>query len=144
MRDSFGFCEFDMRNTILFILCTLLSGCAHIAFFDQQDNPVIRYHCDEGYLEVQRDDESKTISFSVDGQLLTLSQGLSSVGQRYSDGVYAFWSDGNNVTTIYQHDWIIRHNCVVEPEVEAEELTFREKLHKWFGSEHGPRTDLAQ
>ena len=125
-----------MKNTFLFILCSLLSGCANFAFLDQQETPVTRYHCDEGYLEVQRDDVSKTVSFSVDGKALTLSQGLSATGQRYSDGVYVFWSDGNNVATIYNHDWIIRHNCVVEPEAEVEYSTYGEKLRKWFSSNH--------
>lgn len=133
-----------MKNTILFILCTLLSGCTNVAFFDQRETPVTRYHCDEGYVEVQRDDVSKTVSFSVDGEMLILTQGLSAVGQRYSDGVYSFWSDDNNIATIYNHDWIIRHNCVVEPETKAEELTLEEKLHKWFDNEHDNQVDLAQ
>lgn len=121
-----------MKNPILFILCTLLSGCTNVVFFNQEETPTIRYHCDESYLEVQRDDVSKTVSFSLDGKEVNLSQGLSAAGQRYSDGVYVFWSDGNNVATIYNHDRVIRHNCVVEPEAEAEYSTYGEKLQKWF------------
>lgn len=133
-----------MKDTLLFILCVLLSGCANVAFFNQQETPVIRYRCDESYLEVQRDDVRKTVSFSVDGHALNLSQGLSAVGQRYSDGVHVFWSDDNNVATVYHHDWVIRHNCVMEPEEEAEDLTFEQKLHKWLGSKNDTQADLAQ
>ncbi len=83
-------------------------------------------------MELQHDRVSKTVLFSLDGKTLRLSQGLSAVGQRYSDGVYAFWSDDNNIAAIYNHDWVIRHNCVLEPDTIAEELTLEEKLHKWF------------
>jgi membrane-bound inhibitor of C-type lysozyme len=133
-----------MKKSVLFALCTLLSGCGNYASLNQQSIQSIQYRCDEGPLQVQRDDVNKKISLSVDGKKLILSQGISAVGQRYSDGVYAFWSGSDNVATIYNHDWVIGHNCVAEPEAKIKELTLEDKLQRWFGSEHNTNADLAQ
>lgn len=133
-----------MKKSILFVFCTLLSGCGNYGLLKQQVTQSIQYHCDEGLLEVQRDDANKKISFSVEDKQVTLSQGMSAVGQRYSDGVFAFWSDNDNVATIYNHDWVVRHNCVVEPKTEEKDSILKDKLHSWFSSKHNTNADLAQ
>ncbi|MFI3014272.1 MliC family protein [Klebsiella aerogenes] len=122
-----------MKKSTVLTFCVLLSGCGNNAFFHKQspDVEVIHYICDEGLLEVQRDGVNKKISLSVDETLLTLTEGLSAVGQRYSDGVYVFWFDGDK-STVYNHDRAIRHNCRVQPEVKS--LTFEDKLYQWFGA----------
>jgi len=54
-------------------------------------------------------------SFVLDNQQLTLQQGLSASGARYTDGVYVFWSKGDGAT-VYKHDRIVLNNCQLIPQ----------------------------
>ena len=49
-------------------------------------------------------------SFVYDNQLLHLKQGISASGARYTDGIYVFWSKGEEAT-VYKRDRIVLNNC---------------------------------
>ncbi|MGS0094430.1 MliC family protein, partial [Escherichia coli] len=52
-------------------------------------------------------------SFVYDNELLTLKQGTSAPGARYTDGIYVFWSQGESAT-VYKRDRIVLNNCQLQ------------------------------
>ncbi|SUH09375.1 lysozyme inhibitor [Salmonella enterica subsp. enterica] len=51
--------------------------------------------------------------FVYDNKLLTLKQGISASGARYTDGIYVFWSQGESAT-VYKRDRIVLNNCQLQ------------------------------
>lgn len=52
-------------------------------------------------------------SFKAANQLLHLKQGISASGARYTDGIYVFWSKGDEAT-VYKRDRIVLNNCQLQ------------------------------
>ncbi len=75
----------------------------------------LAYQCDEKPLTVKINQTRQQASFVLDNQQLTLQQGLSASGARYTDGVYVFWSKGDGAT-VYKHDRIVLNNCQLIPQ----------------------------
>lgn len=105
-----------MKHLFIILLPALLSGCSYYNRLESQwQTETLRYQCDEGPLVVQRDHAERKVTLEVDDALLALPQGLSASGERFSDGVYVFWSN-ENTATVYRHDRVIRHDCLLTPE----------------------------
>lgn len=51
--------------------------------------------------------------FVYDNKLLTLKQGISASGARYTDGIYVLWSQGESAT-VYKRDRIVLNNCQLQ------------------------------
>jgi membrane-bound inhibitor of C-type lysozyme len=75
----------------------------------------LAYQCDEKPLTVKINQTRQQASFVLDNQQLTLQQGLSASGARYTDGVYVFWSKGDGAT-VYKHDRNVLNNCQLIPQ----------------------------
>ncbi|WP_234262455.1 MliC family protein [Klebsiella aerogenes] len=102
-----------MKRLSISLLSLLLSGCSYyIHLKDEIQTDKIEYLCDEGPLMVEHNSARKEVYLTLDNTPLILSQGLSAAGERFTDGVYVYWSKDNQVT-IYRHDWVIRHNCII-------------------------------
>lgn len=100
-----------MKKTALLILPLLLSGCsAWQQVMDRMHTDTLNYQCGSKPLIVKLNNTTRTASFVYDNQWLQLKQGLSASGTRYTDGVYVFWSKGNEAT-VYRHDTIVLANC---------------------------------
>lgn len=100
-----------MKKTALLILPLLLSGCsAWQQVMDRMHTDTLNYQCGSKPLIVKLNNTTRTASFVYDNQWLHLKQGLSASGTRYTDGVYVFWSKGNEAT-VYRHDTIVLANC---------------------------------
>ena len=57
--------------------------------------------------------QTQAQSFVYDNQLLHLKQGISASGARYTDGIYVFWSKGEEAT-VYKRDRIVLNNCQLQ------------------------------
>ena len=76
-------------------------------------NSIGNPRCDEKPLTVKLNNPRQEASFVYDNKLLTLKQGMSASGARYSDGIYVFWSKGDSAT-VYKRDRIVLNNCQLE------------------------------
>ena len=47
------------------------------------------------------------------GEIFDLKQGISASGARYTDGIYVFWSKGDEAT-VYKRDRIVLNNCQLQ------------------------------
>lgn len=105
-----------MKKMLIILLPVLLSGCSYYHHLKSQwQTDTLNYQCDEGLLVVQRDHSERKVTLTADDTLLELTQGLSASGERFTDGVYVFWSN-ENTAMVYRHDRVIRHNCLLAPE----------------------------
>ena len=73
----------------------------------------LEYQCDEKPLTVKLNNPRQEVSFVYDNQLLHLKQGISASGARYTDGIYVFWSKGDEAT-VYKRDRIVLNNCQLQ------------------------------
>lgn len=64
-------------------------------------------------LTVKLNNPRQEVSFVYDNQLLHLKQGISASGARYTDGIYVFWSKGEEAT-VYKRDRIVLNNCQLQ------------------------------
>ena len=100
-----------MKKIAIACLPALLAGCSYYnQFVEQMHTDTLAYQCDEKPLTVKRNNPRQQVSFVLDGKLLTLQQGLSASGTRYTDGVYVFWSQGESAT-VYKRDRLALNNC---------------------------------
>lgn len=79
---------------------------------------VLIYQCDEGPLVVQEDITNKQASFLMGDEFLVLNQGLSCSGKRFTDGVYAYWTQKDSAI-VYKHDWTVLHHCIIQSTSDA-------------------------
>ena len=101
---------------ILLIAClpALLAGCSYYnQFVERMHTDTLEYQCEEKPLSVKLNNTRQEASFVYDDKLLTLAQGLSASGARYTDGVYVFWSKGDTAT-VYKRDRIVLNNCQLQ------------------------------
>ncbi len=103
-----------MKKALLLALPVFLTGCSYYnAFLERMNTDTLQYQCEEKPLTVKLNNQRQQVSFVYDNQLLTLKQGLSASGARYSDGIYVFWSKGDSAT-VYHRDSIVLNNCQLQ------------------------------
>lgn len=96
----------------------LFAGASHrCSAFNQlverMQTDTLEYQCDEKPLTVKLNNPRQEVSFVYDNQLLHLKQGISASGARYTDGIYVFWSKGEEAT-VYKRDRIVLNNCQLQ------------------------------
>ena len=90
------------------------SGCsAFNQLVERMQTDTLEYQCDEKPLTVKLNNPRQEVSFVYDNQLLHLKQGISASGARYTDGIYVFWSKGDEAT-VYKRDRIVLNNCQLQ------------------------------
>jgi len=105
-----------MKKILIICLSALLAGCSYYnQFVERMHTDTLAYQCDEKPLTVKINQTRQQASFVLDNQQLTLQQGLSASGARYTDGVYVFWSKGDGAT-VYKRDRIVLNNCQLIPQ----------------------------
>nr|WP_318381869.1 C-type lysozyme inhibitor [uncultured Enterobacter sp.] len=103
-----------MKKLSMLLVPALLSGCsAYNQFLERMHTDTLEYQCDEKPLTVKLNNPRQQASFVYDDKLLTLTQGLSASGARYTDGIYVFWSKGDSAT-VYHRDRIVLNNCQLQ------------------------------
>lgn len=103
-----------MKKILVVSLTMLLSGCSYYnAVVERMQTDTLNYQCDEKPLTVKLNNQKQTVNFVYDNDLLTLTQGLSASGARYTDGVYVFWSKGDSAT-VYRKDSVVLNNCQLQ------------------------------
>lgn len=105
-----------MKKILTICLPALLAGCSYYnQFVERMHTDTLAYQCDEKPLTVKINQTRQQASLVLDNQQLTLQQGLSASGARYTDGVYVFWSKGDGAT-VYKRDRIVLNNCQLIPQ----------------------------
>lgn len=103
-----------MKKLLIVALPLMLSGCsAYNQFMERMQTDTLEYQCDEKALTVHLNNPRQQVSFIYDNQQLNLAQGVSASGARYTDGIYVFWSKGNEAT-VYKRDRIVLNNCQLQ------------------------------
>lgn len=103
-----------MKKLLIVALPLMLSGCsAYNQFMERMQTDTLEYQCDEKPLTVLLNNPRQQVSFIYDNQQLNLAQGVSASGARYTDGIYVFWSKGNEAT-VYKRDRIVLNNCQLQ------------------------------
>ncbi len=103
-----------MKKILIACLPALLAGCSYYnQFVERMHTDTLAYQCEEKPLTVKLNKTRQEASFVYDDNLLTLEQGLSASGARYTDGVYVFWSKGDSAT-VYKRDRIVLNNCQLQ------------------------------
>ncbi|EMH4160930.1 C-type lysozyme inhibitor [Pluralibacter gergoviae] len=103
-----------MKKILLLALPALLSGCSYYhQMMDRMHTDKLEYQCGDKPLSVKLDNSRQQVSFVYDNKPLTLDQGLSASGARYTDGIYVFWSKGDSAT-VYKHDRVVLDNCQLQ------------------------------
>ena len=103
-----------MKKLLIVALPFLLAGCsAYNQFMERMQTDTLEYQCDEKPLTVHLNNSRQQVSFIYDNQQVNLTQGISASGARYTDGIYVFWSKGNDAT-VYKRDRIVLNNCQLQ------------------------------
>ncbi|WP_313069519.1 C-type lysozyme inhibitor [Atlantibacter hermannii] len=103
-----------MKKLLVVLIPTLLAGCSsYNNFVERMHTDTLEYQCDEKPITVNLNNTRQEVSFVYDDKPLTLKQGLSASGVRYTDGIYVFWSKGDSAT-VYDKDRIVLNNCQLQ------------------------------
>ncbi|MCG5042536.1 C-type lysozyme inhibitor [Enterobacteriaceae bacterium 155047] len=103
-----------MKKILLAIIPLVLSGCSYYnQFVERMHTDTLDYRCDEKPLTVKLNNPRQEASFVFDNKLLTLKEGMSASGARYTDGIYVFWSKGDSAT-VYKRDNVVLSNCTLQ------------------------------
>lgn len=103
-----------MKKILLAVIPLVLSGCSYYnQFVERMHTDTLDYRCDEKPLTVKLNNPRQEASFVFDNKLLTLKQGMSASGARYTDGIYVFWSKGDSAT-VYKRDNVVLSNCALQ------------------------------
>ncbi|EGT4274543.1 C-type lysozyme inhibitor [Cronobacter sakazakii] len=103
-----------MKKLLVVLLPTLLAGCSYYdAMVERMNTDTLEYRCDEKPLTVSLNKQREQVSFVLDDKMLHLSQGRAASGTRYTDGIYAFWSEGDEAT-VYHRDNIVLNHCKLQ------------------------------
>ncbi len=109
-----SFRDMPMKKIAIMCLPVLLTGCSvYQQFVERMQTDMLEYQCDEKPLTVKVNNPREEVSFVYDNKLLTLKQGISASGARYTDGIYVFWSQGESAT-VYKRDRIVLNNCQLQ------------------------------
>lgn len=103
-----------MKKLLVATFTLLLAGCSYYnSFVERMQTDTLQYQCDEKPLTVKLNNQKQQVNFVYDNDYLSLTQGLSASGVRYTDGVYVFWSKGDGAT-VYRKDTIVLNNCQLQ------------------------------
>lgn len=103
-----------MKKLLIACVPVLLAGCStYNQFVERMNTDTLEYQCDEKPLTVKLNHPREEVSFVLDNKPLTLTQGLSASGTRYTDGIYVFWSKGDSAT-VYHRDRVVLDNCQLQ------------------------------
>ncbi|EOW6845087.1 C-type lysozyme inhibitor [Cronobacter sakazakii] len=103
-----------MKKLLVVLLPTLLAGCSYYdAMVERMNTDTLEYRCDEIPLTVSLNKQREQVSFVLDDKMLHLNQGRAASGTRYTDGIYAFWSKGDEAT-VYHRDNIVLNHCQLQ------------------------------
>ncbi|MGK9171854.1 C-type lysozyme inhibitor [Yokenella regensburgei] len=103
-----------MKKILIVCLPALLAGCSYYnQFVEKMNTDTLEYQCEEKPLSVKLNKTRQEARFVYDDKHLSLAQGLSASGARYTDGVYVFWSKGDTAT-VYKRDRIVLNNCQLQ------------------------------
>ena len=103
-----------MKKLLVVLLPTLLAGCSYYdAMVERMNTDTLEYRCDEKPLTVSLNKQREQVSFVLDDKMLHLNQGRAASGTRYTDGIYAFWSKGDEAT-VYHRDNIVLSYCQLQ------------------------------
>ncbi|MEO3988560.1 C-type lysozyme inhibitor [Pseudocitrobacter cyperus] len=103
-----------MKKLLIAVIPLMLAGCStYNQFMERMQTDTLEYQCDEKPLTVSLNNPRQEVSFIYDNKQLHLPQGLSASGARYTDGIYVFWSKGNDAT-VYKRDRIVLNNCQLQ------------------------------
>lgn len=103
-----------MKKLLIAVIPLMLAGCStYNQFMERMQTDTLEYQCDEKPLTVNLNNPRQEVSFVYDNKQLHLPQGLSASGARYTDGIYVFWSKGNEAT-VYKRDRIVLNNCQLQ------------------------------
>ncbi|MCI0290304.1 C-type lysozyme inhibitor [Cronobacter sakazakii] len=103
-----------MKKLLVVLLPTLLAGCSYYdAMVERMNTDTLEYRCDEKTLTVSLNKQREQVSFVLDDKMLHLNQGRAASGTRYTDGIYAFWSKGDEAT-VYHRDNIVLNHCQLQ------------------------------
>lgn len=103
-----------MKKLLIAVIPLMLAGCStYNQFMERMQTDTLEYQCDEKPLTVQLNNPRQQVSFVYDNQQLNLPQGISASGARYTDGIYVFWSKGEEAT-VYERDHIVLNNCKLQ------------------------------
>lgn len=101
------------EKTVTDLFAVLLTAVAFNQLVERMQTDTLEYQCDEKPLTVKLNNPRQEVSFVYDNQLLHLKQGISASGARYTDGIYVFWSKGEEAT-VYKRDRIVLNNCQLQ------------------------------
>ncbi|ELY4706276.1 C-type lysozyme inhibitor [Cronobacter sakazakii] len=103
-----------MKKLLVVLLPTLLAGCSYYdAMVERMNTDTLEYRCDEKPLTVSLNKQREQVSFVLDDKMLHLNQGRAASGTRYTDGIYAFWSKGDEAM-VYHRDNIVLNHCQLQ------------------------------
>lgn len=101
-----------MKKSLLLSAISLLSGCSYYhQFVDKMNTDSLVYQCQQQSINVERRAQSHQVSLVFDNQHLKLDQGLSAIGQRYTDGVYVLWMKTPQTAELYRRDTVVLADC---------------------------------
>jgi membrane-bound inhibitor of C-type lysozyme len=104
----------QMKKLLIAAIPFILSGCSYYnTFVEKMQTDTLQYQCDEKPLTVKLNNQKQMVNFVYDNEYLSLTQGLSASGTRYTDGVYVFWSKGDTAT-VYRKDTVVLDNCQLQ------------------------------
>ncbi|MCT4703708.1 C-type lysozyme inhibitor [Enterobacteriaceae bacterium H20N1] len=103
-----------MKKLLVATIPMLLAGCSYYnSFVERMQTDTQQYQCDEKPLTVKLNNNKQMVNFVYNNDYLSLTQGLSASGARYTDGVYVFWSKGDSAT-VYRKDTVVLNNCQLQ------------------------------
>lgn len=103
-----------MKKLLIATIPFMLAGCSYYnTFVERMQTDTLQYQCDEKTLTIKQNSQKNMVNFVYDNEYLSLTQGLSASGARYTDGVYVFWSKGDTAT-VYRKDQIVLNNCQLQ------------------------------
>lgn len=101
-----------MNKIVMLGLTGLLSSCSlYQSVLTRMQTDTLTYQCGEQPLVIERNNRTQQIRLEAAGKTVTLNEGLSGIGQRYSDGVYAFWMNKPDHALLYRHDRLLLSAC---------------------------------
>ena len=104
----------QMKKLLIATIPFMLAGCSYYnTFVERMQTDTLQYQCDEKPLTIEQNHQKNMVKFVYDNEYLSLTQGLSASGTRYTDGVYVFWSKGDTAT-VYRKDRIVLNNCQLQ------------------------------
>lgn len=103
-----------MKKILIAVVPLMLAGCStYNQFMERMQTDTLEYQCEGKPLTVHLNNPRQQVSFIYDNKQLNLIQGVSASGARYTDGIYVFWSKGNEAT-VYKRDHIVLNNCQLQ------------------------------